>query len=183
MEKKNCLHWVASTTFKSAVKINVHHRNLSKWLLGFHGGSAVKKRHKRWEFNPQVGKIPWRRAWQPFHYSCLENPMNRGAWWARVYRVTKSWTWQGTEQQQPNDFKKSNMLFFFFFFYLLLFLCKAMAPHSSTLAWKIPWTEEPRGLPSTGSYRVGHDWSDLAAAGVVLSFYFVLGYGQLTMLW
>ena len=41
---------------------------------------------------------------------------------------------------------------------------KAMAPHSSTLAWKIPWTEEPGGLPSMGSHRVGHDWSDLAAA-------------------
>ena len=41
---------------------------------------------------------------------------------------------------------------------------KATAPHSSTLAWKIPWTEEPGGLPSMGSHRVGHDWSDLAAA-------------------
>ena len=36
---------------------------------------------------------------------------------------------------------------------------KAMAPHSSTLAWKIPWTEEPGGLPSMGSLRVGHDWA------------------------
>ena len=36
---------------------------------------------------------------------------------------------------------------------------KAMAPHSSTLAWKIPWTEEPGGLQSTGSWRVGHDWA------------------------
>ena len=34
---------------------------------------------------------------------------------------------------------------------------KAMAPHSSTLAWRIPGTGEPRGLPSTGSHRVGHD--------------------------
>ena len=41
---------------------------------------------------------------------------------------------------------------------------KAMAPHSSTLAWRIPGTAEPCGLPSTGSHRVGHDWSDLAAA-------------------
>ena len=39
-----------------------------------------------------------------------------------------------------------------------------MAPHSSTLAWKIPWMEEPGGLPSVGSHRVGHDWNDLAAA-------------------
>ena len=38
---------------------------------------------------------------------------------------------------------------------------KAMAPHSSTLAWKIPWTEEPGGLQSMGSWRVGHDWATL----------------------
>ena len=40
---------------------------------------------------------------------------------------------------------------------LALFSEKAMAPHSSTLAWKIPWTEEPGGLQSMGSLRVGHD--------------------------
>ena len=40
---------------------------------------------------------------------------------------------------------------------LVLRLEKAMAPHSSTLAWKIPWTEEPGGLRSTGSLRVGHN--------------------------
>ena len=39
-----------------------------------------------------------------------------------------------------------------------------MAPHSSTLAWKIPWMEEPGGLQSVRSLRVGHDWSDAAAA-------------------
>ena len=41
---------------------------------------------------------------------------------------------------------------------------KEMATHSSVLAWRIPGTEEPSGLPSMESYRVGHDWSDLAAA-------------------
>ena len=41
---------------------------------------------------------------------------------------------------------------------------KEMAIHSSTLAWKIPWTEEPDRLQSMESQRVGHDWSDLAAA-------------------
>ena len=41
-----------------------------------------------------------------------------------------------------------------------------MAPHCSTLAWKIPWMEEPGGLPSMGSQRVGHDWSDLVAAAI-----------------
>ena len=42
---------------------------------------------------------------------------------------------------------------------LALFSKKAMAPHSGTLAWKIPWTEEPGGLQSMGSLRVGHDWA------------------------
>ena len=44
-----------------------------------------------------------------------------------------------------------------------------MAPHSSTLAWKIPWTEEPGRLQSMRSHRVGHDWSDLAAANFLIS--------------
>ena len=44
---------------------------------------------------------------------------------------------------------------------------KAMATHSSTLAWKISWTEEPGRLQSMGSHRVGHDWIDLAAVAAV----------------
>ena len=44
---------------------------------------------------------------------------------------------------------------------------KEMATHSSILAWRIPATEEPGGLPSTGSHRVGHNCSDLAAAAAV----------------
>ena len=43
-----------------------------------------------------------------------------------------------------------------------------MATHSSVLAWRIPGTGEPGGLPSMGSHRVGHDWSDLAAAAAAL---------------
>ena len=49
--------------------------------------------------------------------------------------------------------------FFLFDFLSTVFLEKAMAPHSSTLAWKIPWTEEPGRLQSMGSLRVGHDWA------------------------
>ena len=45
-----------------------------------------------------------------------------------------------------------------------IFLEKEMATHSSILAWRIPGTEEPGGLPSMELHRVGHDWSDLAAA-------------------
>ena len=49
-------------------------------------------------------------------------------------------------------------------FCLDIVLGKEMATHSSVLAWRIPGTAEPGGLPSMGSHRVGHDWSDLAAA-------------------
>ena len=64
----------------------------------FLSGSVVKnlpqcKSHRWHGFGPWVGKIPWRRAWPPLQYSCLENPVDRRAWWATVYRVAKSWTW------------------------------------------------------------------------------------------
>ena len=52
-------------------------------------------------------------------------------------------------------------LHFTFHFHVLE---KEMASHSSDLAWQIPGTAEPGGLPSMGLHRVGHDWSDLAAA-------------------
>ena len=84
----------------------------------------------------------------PLQYSCLENPMDRGAWWAAVHGVTKRWTWL-------SDFP------FTFHFHALE---KEMATHSSVLAWRIPGTEEPGGLPSMGSHRVGHDWCILATA-------------------
>ena len=84
----------------------------------------------------------------PLQYSCLENPMDRGAWWAAVHGVSKSWT------------RLSNFTFTFHFHVLE----KAMAPHSSVLAWRIPGTGEPGGLPSMGSHRVRHNWSNLAAA-------------------
>ena len=77
----------------------------------------------------------------PLQYFCLENPMDGGAWWAAVHGVTKS-------RRRLNDFT------FTFYFHALE---KAMAPHSSTLAWKIPWMEEPGGLQSMGSRRVGDD--------------------------
>ena len=86
----------------------------------------------------------------PLQYSCLENPMDRGAWWAAVHGVARSRT-------LLNDLTST------FPFHARE---KEMATHSSVLAWRIPGTGEPRGLPSLGSYRVGHDWSDLAAATV-----------------
>ena len=64
----------------------------------FRGGASGKetacqcRKHKRCRFYPWVGKIPWEGNGNPLQYSCLEDPMNRGAWWAIVHRVTKSWT-------------------------------------------------------------------------------------------
>ena len=77
----------------------------------------------------------------PPQYSCLENPMDGGAWWAAVHGVAKS-------QAGLSDFT------FTFPFHALE---KEMATHSSVLAWRIPGIEELSGLPSMGSHRVGHD--------------------------
>ena len=52
-----------------------------------------------------------------------------------------------------------------------IYLEKEMATHSSLLAWRIPWTKESGGLPSIGSYRVGHNWSNLAAAAAAATIY------------
>ena len=77
----------------------------------------------------------------PLQYSCLENPMDRGAWETAVHGVAKSRT-------RLSDFT------FTFHFHALE---KEMATHSSILAWRIPGTEEPCGLPSMELHRVGHD--------------------------
>ena len=91
----------------------------------------------------------------PLQYSCLENPMDGGAWQAAVHGVAQSWTWL-------SDFT------FTFYFHALE---KAMATHSSVLAWRIPGTGEPGGLPSMGLHRVRHDWSDLAAAAAAAALF------------
>ena len=77
----------------------------------------------------------------PLQYSCLENPMDGEAWWAAVHGVAKS-------RARLGDFT------FTFHFHALE---KEMATHSSILAWSIPGTEEPSGLPSMGLHRVRHD--------------------------
>ena len=77
----------------------------------------------------------------PLQYSCLENPMDGGAWKAAVCGVAEGWT-------QLNDFT------FTFHFHALE---KEMATHSSVVAWRILGTGEPGGLPSMGLQRVGHD--------------------------
>ena len=77
----------------------------------------------------------------PLQYSCLENPMDRGAWKASVRGVAEGRT------------RLSDLTFTFHFHALE----KDMATHSSFLAWRIPGTGEPGGLPSMGLHRVGHD--------------------------
>ena len=77
----------------------------------------------------------------PLQYSCLENPMDGGAWWAAVHGVAKSRT-------RLSDFT---------FTFHSHALEKEMGTHSSVLAWRIPVMGKPGGLLSLGSYRVGHD--------------------------
>ena len=92
-----------------------------------------------------VGKSSEEGNGNPLQYSCLGNPRDGGA---AVHGVAKSWT-------RLTDFTIT------FHFHALE---KEMATHSSVLAWRIPGTEEPGGLPSMGSPRVRHDCRDLAAA-------------------
>ena len=87
-----------------------------------------------------VRSLDWEDLWDegngnPVQYSCLENPMDRGAWWAILHRAAKSRT-------QLSDFT---------------FLEKDMPTHSNILAWRILGMGEPGGLPSMGLHRVGHD--------------------------
>ena len=89
----------------------------------------------------QVNSIAREGNDTPLWYSCLENPMDGGAWQAAVHGITKSRT-------RLSDFTLT------FHFHALE---KEMATHYSVLAWRIPGTGEPGGLPSMGSHRVGHN--------------------------
>ena len=84
----------------------------------------------------------------PLQYSCLENPMDGGAWKAAVHGVAEGRT-------RLSDFTS---LFTF------MHWRRKWPPNSSVLAWRIPGTEKPGGLPPMGSHTVGHDWSDLATS-------------------
>ena len=126
-------------------------------LEGFPGGSVCKESTRNAGapgLIPELARSPREENGNPLQYSCLENPMDSGAWWAIAQRVGKSQT------------QLSNFTFTFHFHALE----KVMAIHSSTLAWRIPWTQEPGGLQSVGSLRVRHDFSER------LHFHFSLSY-------
>ena len=89
-----------------------------------------------------------RRQWHPTPVLLPGKSMDGGAWWAAVHGVARS-------QTRLSSFTLT------FHFHALE---KEMATHSSVLAWRIPGMGEPDGLPSMGSHRVRHDWSNLAAA-------------------
>ena len=121
------------------------------WIIlcfGCHLASLVAQTVKVSAYNagdpgsfPGSGRPPGAGNGNALQYSCLENPMDGGAWWAAVDGVPKSRT------------RLSNFTFTFHFHALE----KEMATHSSVLAWRIPGTGEPGGLPSMWSHRVGHD--------------------------
>ena len=94
----------------------------------------------------------WEGNGTPLQSSCLENPVDGGAWWAAVHGTLR------VGQTRLSDFT------FTFHFHALE---KEMATHSSVLAWRIPGIAEPGGLLSMESPRVRHDWSDLAAAAAL----------------
>ena len=112
-------------------------------------GSLLKSgTRQRWPLSPLLFNRILEGNGTSLQYSCLENSMDGGAWWAAVHGVAKS-------QTRPSDFA------FTFHFHALE---KEMATHSSFLAWRNPGMEEPGGLQFMGSHIFRHDWSDLAAA-------------------
>ena len=154
----SCINWNGQLRLsRESVAVwsctNLQHSEKTKcdWVAWTWLNTNLRRKELSPNFLINRGKLPlifWEGDGSPLQYSCLENPMDGGAWWAVVHGVTKSRT------------RLSNFTFTFQFHALE----KEMATHSSVLAWRIPGTAEPGGLPSMGSHRVGHDWSDLAAA-------------------
>ena len=95
--------------------------------------------------------IGWRRQWHPTPVLLPGKPHGRRS-------LVGCSPWGRTELDTTERLH---------FHFSLSSLEKEMATHSSVLAWRIPGTGEPGGLPSMGSHRVGHDWSDLATAAAV----------------
>ena len=125
-------------------------REFAVWLRKLKQGLCINLEGRmggRWEEVQKGGDIciPMAGSGEgngnPLQYSCLENPIGRGALWAAIHGVAKS-------QTRLSDFT------FTFHFHALE---KEVATHFSVLAWRIPGTGEPGGLLLMGSHRVGHD--------------------------
>ena len=104
---------------------------------------SLKRLPAMWETWVQIpgsGRAPGEGNGTPLQYSCLEDPMDEGAWWATVHGVAKS-------QTRLSDFT------FAFHFHAL----EKESNPLIVLAWRIPGMGEPGGLPSMGSHRVRHD--------------------------
>ena len=119
-------------TLRKHVLLLLHTKTITKWIW------IKRKFEKTKSFkntNIIIGRAQLGKGnGTPLQYSCLENPMDGGAWWAAVHGVTKS------------QARLSNFTFTFHFHALE----KEMATHSSVLAWRIPGTVEPVGLPVYG---------------------------------
>ena len=132
-------------------------------LVGFTGDTVIKNLPVNAGDTGDLGSIPGSGRspgvgnGNPLQYSCLENSMDKGDWQATVCHVGVSesnvtkhahiHTHTHSYSQEP-----------------CCWMEKVLETHPSTLAWKIPWTEEPGRLQSMRSLRVGGLWSDLAIA-------------------
>ena len=142
----------ASSVCKYGKEIALRNRHICCSLL-FHFSEGESERKRTQPSLKMSRPCRWAENWEqsaanagegngtPLQYSCLENPMGGGAWWAAVHGVAKNRT-------RLSDFP------FTCHFHALE---KEMATHSSVLAWRIPGTGEPGGLLSVESHRVGHD--------------------------
>ena len=115
-----------------------------------------------------MGRPPEEGNGSSLQYSCLGNPMDRGAWQATVHSVPKSWT--GLKWVRTAQHKEMRP------WYLLWedLLEKEMATHSSILAWEIPWTEDHGRLQFMGPQRVGHNLAAKQHCRFNLSLFFYL---------
>ena len=149
-KKKKLKHCLQSLHF-ALTPVYVH----KHMHTGFPGGTGGKepackcRRHRDMGSIPATGRSPGGGNGNTLQYSCLENPMDRGAWQATVHRVAKS-------QTRLKRLSMHMCTFICIHIYIYI-LEKRMTTHSSILAWRIPWTEEPGGLQSMESQRVGHD--------------------------
>ena len=114
-----------------------------------------------WEFSDSA-------MWQNYSLSCYQSEKVMAP-----HSSTLAWNMPWTESLvgcSPWGCRDQTLLSDFTFTFRCHALGKEMATHSSVLAWRVPGTGEPDGLPSLGSHRVGHEWSDLAAAALANSY-------------